>query len=89
MSNILSNRFFQGVAAIAVITFAVFTYQHYAGETTVSDSEVTTTAATSEGKIEDEQIQLSEDNKVENAINNTPATDNINTAAEETTNNNQ
>ena len=89
MSNILSNRFFQGTAAIAVIAISIFTYRHYAGETVVSDSEVTTTAAAPEGKIEAGDIQLSEDNKVENAVNKAAATDNINTAAEETTNNNQ
>jgi hypothetical protein len=92
MSNIFSNRFVQGG-----ITF--FTYQNFTGEIESTDSEVitaeisnknsvTTTAATSDGKIVDaSQGYIIEENKTENAVNNASSTDTINTTAEETTNN--
>jgi hypothetical protein len=98
MSNIFSNRFAQGGFAIAVIGIAFFTYQNFTGEIESTDSEmgtaelssessVTTTAATSEGKnAEASQDNIVDDTKTENTVNNAPNIDNINTTAEETTN---
>jgi len=98
MSNIFSNRFFQGGIAIAVVGIAFFAYQNFTGEIETADAEATTaeissesstvtTAVKSEGNVEADQGLTSEDNKTENAVNNATTTDNINTAAEETTNN--
>lgn len=100
MSNIFSNRFFQGGIAITVIGIAFFAYQNFTGEIETADAGVTTaetssksstviTAAKSEGNVEVDQSLISEDNKTENAVNNEAATANINTAVEETTSNNQ
>ena len=94
MSDIFSNRFFQGGIAIVAIGIVFFTYQNFAGEIELTDSEVitaelpnensvTTTAITSEGQNVEAVI---EDTKTENTVNNTPSIDNINTTAEETTN---
>ena len=87
MTNILSNRFFQGGIAIAAIAIAFFGYQNFSSEevsaevaTQATDSEqaVTTSAEVTEG------TDAIEDN-VENAVNNTEASDTINTADEEAT----
>jgi len=98
MSNIFSNRFVQGTIAIAVIGIAFFAYQNSTGEVATDDSEVTTAeisnensmvtaTTTSEGTIENTQVEASGDNKTENAVNNASGVDNINTSADETTNN--
>ncbi len=98
MNNIFSNRFVQGGIVIAIIGITFFTYQNFTGEIDTTDSEVTTaeifnensvttTAATAEGTIvEAGQDNVIEDTKTENAVNNAPNIDNINTTAEETTN---
>ncbi len=98
MSNIFSNRFFQGSIAAAVIGIAFYAYKNSAGDTNVADSEVATTEISNEAsiatttvtsgeEIEVNQDNVIEDNKTENTVNNTPTTDNINTAVEETTDN--
>ena len=95
MSNIFSNRFFQGGIAIAAIGVAFFAYQSFAGETTdndvdaaaadiSTDNSTTATTAASEGQVEAHQVYVTEDNKVENAINNDEKTNTINTADEQT-----
>jgi hypothetical protein len=96
MNNIFSNRFFQGGIAITGIGLAFYAYQNFTGETAITDSEVTTaeisnensvttTAATLGEEIEANQNDAVEDIKTENAVNNALTTDNINTAVEETT----
>ena len=85
MSNILSNRFFQGGLAIAAIGIAFFAYQNIGAE------EADTTAATTEAPAEAEAAANvttttgeTEDNSIQEAVNNTTETDNINSAGEET-----
>ena len=87
MSNIFSNRFFQGIVAAVIIIFAIFTYQSYTSAdiqmTTVestNDNSITTTATTAELQVEAHQVYVPEDNMTENAVNNTTGSDNINTA---------
>ena len=92
MSKILSNRWLQGGIAIAAIVIGFFAYNGFstdvteASETEASTQEVsasnaentetTTTTATTTETI---------DNEVENAVNTNSESDNINTAADETT----
>ena len=84
MSNIFSNRFFQGIMAITAITLAVFSYQHFTGDTTITDTTATTEVDNSNSITNTATTAATED-KTENAVNNTAGSDNINTAAGETT----
>ena len=87
MTNIFSNRFFQGGAAIAVIAISFFAYQSISdeevAEETASADQTPATEAPAQAETT-ENVDAIEDN-VENAVNNTEASDTINTTAEEAT----
>ena len=67
MSNIFSNRFFQGGIAIAVIGISFFAYQSLTGEITMTDIDETAIKSQAEAKIEGQHIYVSEGSKVETA----------------------
>jgi len=88
MTNIFSNRFFQGGIAIAAVAVAFFGYQSFSADTTEATEEEVSAEATAETTAAPaeatENVDAIEDN-VENAVNNAPASDTINTATEEST----
>jgi hypothetical protein len=84
MNTFFSNRFFQSGIAITAIGIAFFAYQSFTGENAVTDSNATTEAEMVNVITSDEEV-TAESNKVENAVNNTDASDTINTAVEEST----
>mgnify|MGYP001456198929 CR=1 FL=1 len=91
MTNILSNRFFQGGAAIAVLAIGFFAYQNFSGDDATEEVASEETAPEQEAAEQNaataettENVDAIEDN-VENAVNNTDASDTINTTAEEAT----
>jgi len=84
MTNIFSNRFFQGGAAIAVVAISFFAYQSFSGDEATEEAAQASTEATPAKAETTENVDAIEDN-VENAVNNAEASDTINTTTEEAT----
>ena len=90
MTNIFSNRFFQGGIAVAAVVIAFFGYQSFSDDTTdettagtEAAAEATTEVTTAPAETT-ENVDAIEDN-VENAVNNAPASDTINSVTDEST----
>tara|TARA_Y100001970_G_C14148257_1_gene811108 strand:- start:503 stop:778 length:276 start_codon:yes stop_codon:yes gene_type:complete len=89
MKNILSNRFFQGGIAIAVIGIAFFAYQNTGDSTVETASTETTEEVSAEsataGTTTTTQTPAINGDQIENAVNNTAETDNITNNEEDAT----
>ena len=95
MTNIISNRFFQGGIAITIIAIAFFAYQggistEDANETTTIVNEAAASNVTEGTTTTPAIVNTTSDNDInndiENAVNTNVESDTINTAVEETTN---
>ena len=95
MSNILSNRFFQGGIAIAAIAIGFFVYQGFSTEDTEENaintietpaSSIETVGTTATNTSPEDNGTEAIDAEVENAVNTETESDNINSAVDEATN---